>query len=103
MIHLKIKGVQKFLEELHHTNVLAFKELPSDVQYLVNTMKMVRDIQSRTSVYIGWVFKRLNPDDAVVMLKCFRRVIAIVVEDSDAGARVTLPIAQQTVNAVQKE
>jgi peptidoglycan glycosyltransferase len=31
-----------------------------------------------------------------------RFAIAIVVEDSDAGARVTLPIAQQTVNAVQE-
>jgi len=100
MIQMKIKGVQRFLEELHHTNVLAFKELPSDVQYLVNTMKMVRDMQIRTSVYIGWVFKRLNPEDAVVMLKCFRRVIAIVVEDMDWDFCFKITLA---VNKVKNE
>jgi len=100
MIHLKVKGVQRFLEELHHTKVLAFKELPPDVQYLVNTMKMVRDMQSRTSVYIGWVFKRLNPDDAVVMLKCFRRVISIIVEDKDWDFGFKLTLA---VNKVKNE
>ena len=100
MIHLKIKGVQRFLEELHHTNVLAFKELPPDVQYLVNTMKMVRDMQSRTSVYIGWVFKRLNPEDAVVMLKCFRRVITIIVEDMEWDICFKITLA---VNKVKRE
>jgi HEAT repeat protein len=100
MIQLKIKGVQRFLEEMHYTQVLAFSELPPDVQYLVNTMKMVRDIQSRTSVYIGWVFKRLNPGDAIVMLKLFRRVISILVDDKDwdIGFRLTL-----AVNKVKKE
>ncbi len=100
MIHLKIKGVQRFLEELHHTNVLTFAELPPDVQYLVNTMKMVRDMQSRTSVYIGWVFKRLNPEDAIVMLKCFRRVITIIVEDMDWDICFKITLA---VNKVKKE
>ncbi len=100
MIQLKIKGVQRFLEELHHTQVLAFKELPPDVQYLVNTMKMVRDMQSRTSVYIGWVFKRLNPVDAAVMLKCFRRVISIIVEDKDWDFGFKLTLA---VNKVKNE
>jgi hypothetical protein len=100
MIQQKIKGVQRFLEELHNSKVLAFSELPPDVQYLVNTMKMVRDVRSRTSVYIGWVFKRLNPEDAVVMLKCFRRVIPIIVEekDWDIGFKLTL-----AVNKVKSE
>jgi hypothetical protein len=100
MIQQKIKGVQRFLEELHHTRVLEFKELPPDVQYLVNTMKMVRDIQSRTSVYIGWVFQRLNPEDAIVMLKCFRRVISILVEDKDWDIGFKLTLA---VNKVKNE
>ncbi len=100
MIHLKIKGVQRFLEELHHTKVLAFKELPPDVQYLVNTMKMVRDFKSRPSTYIGWVFQRLNPEDAVVMLKCFRRVITIIVEDMQWEICFKLTLA---VNKVKNE
>jgi HEAT repeat protein len=92
--------VQRFLEELHHTKVLTFKELPPDVQYLVNTMKMVRDIKSRTSVYIGWVFKRLNPEDAITMLKCFRRVITIFVEDMQWEFCFKITLA---VNKVKKE
>ena len=100
MIHQKIKGVQRFLEELHHTKVLTFKELPPDVQYLVNTMKMVRDIKSRTSVNIGWVFKRLNPEDAITMLKCFRRVITIFVEDMQWEFCFKITLA---VNKVKKE
>jgi HEAT repeat protein len=63
-------------------------------------MKMVRDMQSRTSVYIGWVFKRLNPDDAVVMLKCFRRVITIIVEDMDWDICFKITLA---VNKVKSE
>jgi hypothetical protein len=100
MIHQKIKGVQRFLEELHHTRVLTFNELPPDVQYLVNTMKMVRDIKSRTRVYIGWVFKRLNPEDAIIMLKCFRRVITIFVEDMQWEFCFKITLA---VNKVKKE
>lgn len=100
MIQLRTKGSQRFLEELHHSNVLAFSELPPDVQYLVNTIKMARDVKSRTSVYISWVFKRLNPDDAVVMLKCFRRVIPVIVVEKnwDIGFKLTL-----AVNKVKKE
>jgi len=100
MIQQKVSGVQRFLEELHHSNVLAFSELPPDVQYLVNTMKMARDIKSRTSVYIGWVFKRLNPEDAVIMLKCFRRVISVIVEERNWNIGFKLTLA---VNKVKTE
>lgn len=100
MIKDKVKGTQRFLEELHNSNVLAFTELPPDVQYLVNTMKMVRDVRSRPNVYIGWVFKRLNPDDAVIMLKCFRRVIPVIVEEKDWDIAFKLTLA---VNKVKNE
>ncbi len=100
MIQYKVIGAQRFLEELHHSNVLTFSELPPDVQFLVNTMKIVRDVKSRTSVYIGWVFKRLNPEDAVVMLKCFRRVIPAVVEEKDWDIAFKLTLA---VNKVKNE
>jgi hypothetical protein len=63
-------------------------------------MKMVRDIQSRPSVYISWVFKRLNPDDAVVMLKCFRRVITVIVEDMEWEICFKITLA---INKVKKE
>jgi hypothetical protein len=100
MIQLKIKGAQSFLEELHDSNVLAFSELPPDVQYLVNTMKIVRDVKARLSVYITWVFQRLNPEDATVMLKCFRRVIPIILEEQNWKVAFKLTLA---VNKVKSE
>ena len=100
MIQLKIKGVQRFLEELHNSGVLTFDELPLDVQYLVNTMKIVRDVKARPRVYISWVFERLKPKDATVMLKCFRRVMPIIFEEEtwDLGFKITL-----AVNKVKNE
>jgi hypothetical protein len=100
MIQLKIKGAQSFLEELHDSNVLAFSELPPDVQYLVNTMKIVRDVKARLTVYITWVFQRLTPEDAVVMLKCFRRVIPIILEEQNWKVAFKLTLA---VNKVKSE
>ena len=100
MMQLKIKGVQSFLEELHISNVLAFKELPRDVQYLVNTMKIVRDVMVRSQVYIGWVLGRQEPGDAIVMLKCLRRVMPVMLEQENWNIAFKLTLA---VNKVQKE
>ena len=100
LIQLKIKGAQSFLEELHNSGVLAFNELPPDVQYLVNTMKIVRDVKARLNVYINWVFERLTPLDAIVMLKCFRRVIPIVLEEHNWKVAFKLTLA---VNKVKSE
>lgn len=100
MMLLKIKGVQSFLEELHNSNVLAFKELPPDVQYLVNTMKIVRDVMIRPRVYIGWVLGRQKPGDAIIMLKCLRRVIPVILEQESWNIAFKLTLA---VNKVQKE
>ena len=100
LIKLKIKGAQSFLEELHNSNVLVFNELPPDVQYLVNTMKIVRDVKARLSIYISWVFQRLTPQDAIVMLKCFRRVIPIILEEENWMVAFKLTLA---VNKVKSE
>jgi len=100
LIQLKVKGARSFLEELHNSGVLAFNELPPDVQYLVNTMKIVRDVKSRLTVYINWVFERLTPLDAIVMLKCFRRVIPIILEEQNWKVAFKLTLA---VNKVKNE
>jgi HEAT repeat protein len=100
MMLLKIKGVQSFLEELHDSHVLAFSELPPDVQYMVNTMKLVRDVMSRSRVYIAWVLERQKPSDAIVMLKCMRRVIPVILEQEHWNVAFKLTLA---VNKVQTE
>ncbi|CAB1064973.1 ClpB protein [Olavius sp. associated proteobacterium Delta 1] len=100
MMQLEIKGVQSFLEELHDSHVLAFNELPPDVQYMVNTMKLVRDVMSRSQVYIAWVLERQKPGDAIVMLKCMRRVISVILEQEHWNVAFKLTLA---VNKVQTE
>ncbi len=100
MMQLKVTGVQRFLEELHHCNVLAFSELPPDVQYLVNTMKMVRDVMARSRTYIAWILERQNPSDAIIMLKCIRRVISVILEEENWNLAFKLTLA---VNKVQNE
>ena len=97
MILLKVHGSQMFLEELHRSGILAFAELPPDVQYLVNTMKMVRDVQARTQVYVGWVFERRTPDDATVLLKCFRRIMPVLLENQDWDVALQLAWAVDKV------
>jgi hypothetical protein len=63
-------------------------------------MKIVRDVKTRPRVYINWVFERLKPQDATVMLKCFRRVMPIIFEEEtwDLGFNITL-----AVNKVKNE
>jgi HEAT repeat protein len=100
MMQLKITGVQRFLEELHRGEVLAFSELPPDVQYLVNTMKMVRDVMARPRTYIAWILERQNPSDAIVMLKCIRRVISVILEEENWNLAFKLTLG---VNKVQSE
>jgi len=100
MMQLKIKGVASFLEQVHESGVLAFDELPRDVQYLVNTMKIVRDVEARPGVYIGWILERKEAADAIVMLKCMRRVISVILEQENWNMAFKLTLA---VNKVQKE
>jgi hypothetical protein len=99
MILLKVQGSQLFLEELHHSGILAFNELPPDVQYLVNTMKIVRDVQARTEVYVGWVFERRTPVDATVLLKCFRRIMPMLLEGENWGIALQLVVAVDKVKS----
>jgi hypothetical protein len=75
LVHEKVRGAQGFLDQLHSNGILAFHELPEDVQYLVNTRKMAKDVLSHLRSYIERILSCAEPGEAEALLKCFRRVI----------------------------
>jgi hypothetical protein len=91
-----VRGSQRFLEELYANGVLAFDELPADVQYLVNTQKMARDVASHLRAYLERLLRPRSPGDTTALLKCFRRVIPNLVEQRG------VPVVLQIVQAVKK-
>ncbi|MGD9011263.1 MAG: HEAT repeat domain-containing protein [Desulfobacterales bacterium] len=78
-----VSGAQHFLEQLYQNNILMFEELPADVQYLVNTLKMARDVQAHLPAYIHRLVHAETSEDAVVLLKFCRRVLPTLIEDKD--------------------
>jgi len=78
-----VSGAQSFLEELYLNQVLAFDELPSDVQYLVNTEKMAKDVTGHIRSYANRILNITTSDDAAIMVKLMRRILPALIEKSD--------------------
>ena len=78
-----VSGAQGFLEQLYLNRVLTFEELPPDVQYLVNTIKMARDVQTHIPAYVYRILHAETTDDALVLLKLCRRVMPSLFENTD--------------------
>ena len=78
-----VGGVQSFLEELHLNQVLSFEEIPSDVQYLVNTDKMAKDVQTHIHSYVNRILNITTSDDAAIIVKLMRRILPDFIENSD--------------------
>jgi HEAT repeat protein len=91
-----VRGAQRFLEELYANGVLAFDELPADVQYLVNTQKMLRDVTGHLPAYLDRLLAPRSPGDTSTLLKCFRRILPSLLEQGE------VPVALQIVAAVKK-
>jgi hypothetical protein len=94
-----VKGAQKFLENLYLNQVLTFEELPADVQYLVNTVKMAKDVQAHIQSYVNRIQQLEGTEDAVVMIKLFRRILPALVE---ASAWQTAFYLTQAINKTVK-
>ncbi len=78
-----IRGAQRFLERLYLNKFLSFDELPPDVQYIVNTDKMAKDVRTHIHSYVNRILKTDTTGDAVTLLKLFRRVLPVYVEQGD--------------------
>jgi hypothetical protein len=79
----KESGAQNFLEQLYRNKILSFNELPADVQYVVNTLKMADDIRENFIKYETGFDNINEPGDALIYLKCFRRTLPLIIETDD--------------------
>lgn len=95
-----VRGAQRFLEELYANSVLTFEELPADVQYLVNTQKMARDVAGHLKSYLERLLRPQSSGDAATILKCFRRVIPNLLEEGNAAT--VLPIVQTVKTGAER-
>lgn len=80
LVQEDVPGVQAFLEELFFNRLLTFEELPADVQYLVNTEKMVKDVQANVRSYVNRVLQVRDKNEAVILLKLVRRIVPALIE-----------------------
>jgi len=94
-----VHGAQSFLEQLYVNKVLSFEELPSDVQYLVNTDKMAIDVQHHIRSYVNRILNLDNPDDAAVLVKLMRRVLPALIAKADW--QVILYLAKATAKVTK--
>jgi HEAT repeat protein len=78
-----VRGAQSFLENLYLNRVLSFEELPSDVQYLVNTDRMAKDVQNNIRSYVNRMLNVKTSDDAALMVKLMRRILPALIENAD--------------------
>jgi len=77
------RGAQGFLEQLHENEILTFEELPSDVQHLVNTQKIAKDVQAHFASYFYRILNADSAQDARVLIDCFRRTMPVFIENED--------------------
>ncbi len=101
----KESGAQTFLEHLYRNKILSFDELPADVKYMVNTMKMADDIRDNFTTYSSAIANVNDPEQALVYLKCFRRTVPVLIGSGcwEILSRITQTVknvsARQPVNS----
>jgi HEAT repeat protein len=89
-------GAQSFLEQLYFNEILTFEELPPEVQYRVNTIRLAEDLQENSDEYVTALFDAKTSDDAVVLLKAFRRTAPVLMEKCE------WPVLLELAKAVDK-
>jgi HEAT repeat protein len=85
-----VRGAQSFLEQLYANEILTFEELPTEVQYLVNTMKIANDVQAHFSSYLFRIMNVDSSETAAVLIKCFRRIMPVLIEHADWEIPLTI-------------
>ena len=94
-------GAQNFLQYLYRNNILSFNELPADVQFIINTMKMADDVRDNFLKYFDGIKNVTAPLDALVYLKCFRRTVPVLIdwEEWETISKITSVVRQMSARA----
>jgi hypothetical protein len=83
LVHADVKGAQRFLGALYSSGVLAFEELPADVQYLANTRRMAEDVADHADGYLKRLAGAASPQSAATVLRCLRRALPTLAAEGD--------------------
>jgi len=75
-----VQGAKNFLEQLYFNEILAFEELPPEVQYRINTLRLADDLEKDLENYIAGLLHATVEEDAMALLKSFHRVAPILIE-----------------------
>ncbi len=95
----EVQGARGFMEQLYFHDIVPFHELPPEVQYRVNSIKLADDVIAFSDEYVSGIQDAKNEDDAMVLLQCFRRVAPVLI---DRGSwEVILKIAKAVDRAAQ--
>ena len=96
MVSENVPGVEKFLEQLFFNKILAFAELPPEVQYRVNTVRLGREVREHLPDYLQSLAESTDPDDALVVLRAFKRVLPGLLEENcwDTIAEIARVVAK---------
>ncbi len=76
----KVPEAQKFLERLYFDDIISYDELPPEVQYHINTLKLAKDVRDNLKNYIEWIHNAKTEDDITVLLRCFKRVSPFLID-----------------------
>ena len=83
MVAEDVGGAEKFLEQLFFNEILAFEELPVEVQYRVNTIRLARDLKEHLPEYEHALAGAADPDEAMLVLRSFKRVLPGLLADAN--------------------
>lgn len=76
-------GAHIFLEKLYEKKLLTFDALPAHVQYIIKTRIMADDLKKNPADYLDAIRKISDPSDGIVYLKCFRRVVPLLIDEEE--------------------
>ncbi len=93
------RGARRFLQALHEQEILCFDELPPDVQYVVNTERMAKDVAAHIRHYGERMLQPATAGDAAALLKCFRRVIPLFLEQGQIENALRIARAVKTAGS----
>lgn len=79
----EIPGAQAFLESLYFNEILTFEELPPEVQYRVNTIRLTEDVKGKPNDYIEGLLSATAEDEAMVLLRAFHRTAPLLIADGE--------------------
>ncbi len=82
-IQIELDGADAFLEQLFSLKLLAFEELPEEVQEKVNNIRMADEFQKQPPYWLSKFAEARNKEELDLFLKYFSKVLPILIDRKD--------------------